>query len=250
MQVTRLSVIEEASFSEGEVATAVDGTEAHSSAPVGLVVRLIMAVYFLWFAPITGGLRIQNTRRYPVRNVLSTLIAGLILSFMSDKTAVISGLLKMPHAQSERIRAILPLVSMLLLLIGRTREVKPELLFTGSVKTELETGNSRQSSAEFVTRYLLVESIASAGLMVFPILDIPGRVKSLVKKLAPTLLTGSETCSACGSSSIVLPRMSMPCKHIFCYYCAKSELTPFNCPRCHKVVLDFIPRNTLLDIHK
>jgi hypothetical protein len=250
MQVTRLAVIEEATFNEGEVSTAVEGSVSRSSMIVGVIIRLFIALHCLWIAPITGSLRTQNTRRYPVRNVISVLSTGIILAMISDKTGVINRSLKVPYEYSERIRSVLPLLSLVMLIIGRTREAKPELVLARSRKAELESGLTRQTSGDFVTRYLLVESVASIGLMIFPVLDIPGCLKSLVKRFAPTLLEGPESCSACGSSTIVFPQRSDPCEHVFCYYCAKSERTPFNCHRCHKIVTDFISPNLLSDTHK
>ena len=49
--------------------------------------------------------------------------------------------------------------------------------------------------------------------------------------------TGPEAgpCPVCGEAEILLPYTAVPCCHVFCYYCLRSNTeadTRYRCPRC------------------
>ncbi len=206
----------------------------------GLYVRILIAVLIILRSPQTGGMRIQNIKRFPVKSKAKALIASVIaLTIIHDVSGTILNRLKISIVQRERARGVFSLMTMLLFLCGRKSETRPELVFSGSFTEEEQSTAIRQTSGEFVGRFLLLDSFATFSLTLFPYFDVENRVKGLIKRFAPRLVSDRISCSSCSSEAIVFPQKCFPCGHIYCYYCVKSEVLPFRCYRCNHLITSF-----------
>jgi hypothetical protein len=245
MTVSRGSILEEASFHESEISIVTSNPviSIFDAYPVDVAIRVIIAMYTILRGPQTGGMRIQNIRRILTRKRLALILPLLVSVLMSDSSGRALAKIGLPQYHSNRARNILSFVTLLLFIAGRTSEVRPDLALCGSVPIEAEPGVDRQFSGEFISRFLVVDALANLCFIIFPMFDVEAKVRSLVKRFAPRFLNARESCSGCGSETIVLPQLSGPCEDVYCYYCIRSEVLPFNCYRCHKMVTGFSPRD-------
>jgi len=243
MQSSRAAVVEEGSFNDLEISVALPPPDAFTpSIPVSLIIKAIIGLYVVIRSPQLGGMRIQNIRRSLTTKGPRMVLGILAIILMRDNGSFISEKLGIGRIHQERLVNGLTLLTPLMFLSGSVSEMRPELAIVGSSPHDAESGVTRQTSSDFIGRFLLLESLASLGLVFLPLFDIESRLKALVRRFAPRLLDDEETCSSCSSSTIVLPHICTPCGDVYCYYCVKSETLPFRCYRCHKKVSSFAPR--------
>jgi hypothetical protein len=207
------------------------------------IIPAVIGIFSLFRASQTGGARLQNILRTPTKNKVMVSFTLLWLLSSSKPGSVVAGKLNLRHDTIERLRSWSPLLFFILFLSGVSRELQPERVFSTALVSEAESVVTRQTSGEFLARFLRLETLSQIGFVLIPILDIENRFKRILRRFAPRLLNESETCASCGSISIVLPQLSDACGHVYCYYCAKSEQTPFTCYRCRRKITSFISRS-------
>lgn len=248
MQSTRSAVIEEGNFHDSEVSVALlPNSEFALADKLNLTAKLLIGLVEFLRSPQMGGMRIQNIRRVMTSGKMRLLLPVLIVLITHDRRSLIAEALGIPTHYHERLRSGLSLVTLLLFLSGAVNELRPEHASAGSTPYEAESGMTRQTSGDFMGRFLLLESLSSLSFVVLPLLDIETKVKGLIRRFAPRLVDDRETCSSCTTWSIVLPQKCEPCGDIYCYYCVKAEVIPFRCYRCHNLVNSFSSKIT--DIH-
>jgi hypothetical protein len=136
------------------------------------------------------------------------------------------------QTDSSRPAGVITLVTLLLFLSGRVRERDPLYVVLGSRPGALEPSVNRINSTEFLSRYLLTDSLSSILLAMAPLINfrrIFNRARSLAGLPDPDQYTA---CSVCGSRWPVLPILG-PCRHPVCRYC--SHGSP-ECNRCGEAI--------------
>jgi hypothetical protein len=236
----RVSVLEEASFHESDIATVSTVTDMDYLRFSAIYLKVIVAVLIIFRNPQTGGMRIQNIARAASKSKLfAAFLASFTVVLLSDSTGTLLSRLKISMIHRERARGLFSLVTMLLFISGSRAEVRPELIFSGTIPLEDEQSVSRQTSSEFIARFLLLDTLATFSFSLFPYFDIENRLKGLIRRFAPRLVDDRLKCSSCSSETIVYPQQCTPCGHIYCYYCVKSEVVPFRCYKCNNFVTNF-----------
>ncbi len=111
---------------------------------------------------------------------------------------------------------------------------------------------NRQISFEFLTQQLLWHGISEFFLFLLPLINFK-RILYYIKDIfyMPHTLKQVNGCGICLQDPINTPYIAS-CKHIFCYYCIKSnkmnskeQNINYHCPQCDRIIYDIKPYHTL-----
>ena len=239
-----MSVLEESSFHESEMSVVYSLASGRHKEYVEWFTRLCVPFAVLYRASQTGSSRVQNIQRHRMRTLIAMASSVVSILMFHELPTFIPSRFRLNSTLQERVRGTFSFLAFLLFLSGRTKEIRPEYVMTNSHPHELEANVERQTSGDFVSRFLLLDALASFSFTLFPFLDVEAKVKALLRRVAPRLVDSSETCASCGSASVVFPQVCFPCGDVYCFYCVNLEHIPFRCYKCKKLVTSFSLQNS------
>lgn len=100
----------------------------------------------------------------------------------------------------------------------------------------------RHVSFEFMNQQLIWQGFAEFFFFLLPLFNL-NKVQAWGRRLT-NWLTGKQAaaaaekgCPVCSADPISTPHESLPCRHVFCYYCLRASRlaeapNPYSCPRC------------------
>ena len=241
MQTSRLAVAEESAFHDGEIAACLSGVPPNFSSITPLVVKVLIFIALARRGVQSGGMRIQNLKRELGSKRGRLFIAAIVVLIEADTYGAFLGRIGLTMSWRERLRGLLSLACFGSFLPGFTNEIDPGNAVLGSDLREAEAGASRVTSGDFLTRFMLMESVSSLALMVLPLVRFESKLRDFAKRWIPTASSQTPSCASCHTECPVLPHQANPCHHMYCYYCIASEEKPFRCYSCQTAVTSFHP---------
>ncbi|KAK9816233.1 hypothetical protein WJX74_001831 [Apatococcus lobatus] len=151
---------------------------------------------------------------------------------------------------------------------GHYRSLVERLL--GARLVYQRTNMARALSFEYLNRQLIWHEMSELLLFLLPLLNLSWLrrlripyLPGLIAPSTPQLSAGSHgpngqpkqsrACGICGLHEMLVPYEAIPCCHVFCYYCIRSQSKhdqQLTCPRCEQVVSAIrrcSPRKMLVD---
>jgi peroxin-2 len=117
---------------------------------------------------------------------------------------------------------------------GTYRNLSERLL---SLKLVSTTHQSTPVNFEFLNRQLLWHAFTEGVLCMMPF------IKSLAHRWHRGAILSSHGCGLCGQEWIIIPYKTIPCQHMFCYYCIATyrmeQKDQTFCPICHSLITQF-----------